>query len=359
MNSIYTRTLTYCLGLIIGFFPAFSYSQTMNLKVETVEEIKAASIIPIHEDTLAQDHEGLSVTYNPAELNENIEDLTREDILSNAIFMKSEEYPTALTQNVIIPLATSQDELMSNINNFNDEELKVFISKKNQFLKKISKTFIFFRLKPASVNKIVSLINDQFYANAQAVANANAKVFTLQWKIAGGFGLSDWILSKLKTNSYLKHLPNTSGFYFVLSTGISVVVTKKDGKSKISLEPVVEFHRMIKVFSPFIIASTGLMGSYTAEKRSPNDPALQVAQFYSMPAGVNIISNLNQFGMFGSAALSVLPGGGAAAAFEGKMYRLRIKLSSAAELIASTKEFLFKPVRVRSKRLCSMIFGGS
>ncbi|HEY1078926.1 MAG TPA: hypothetical protein VGE46_02480 [Bdellovibrio sp.] len=287
-------------------------------------DFDAVRIAPIEStDPMPQSLDELSFKYDPSQLSDAPKiDIDFSTLQKLSQEMNSQDYQNQLAEKVVIPLASASAEKTAMTSGLTSEELVSFVSKKTKFLQSVAKTFAFIKLKPKAINKIVFLLNDNFFKNAGVIANANTRVLNIQLGVAGGLGFSDWLMAQIKKSPFFKDLPNTAGFYFMAGAGLSFGKTVKDGKTKFFIEPIIEFRHHTRIFSPFLFAAGGLSGSYTWENRSSAE-ALQTATFYKV-SSVSTINGGQNFGFTAAAAMVFPPGGGALAGIEGKVYRLRI-----------------------------------
>ena len=314
----------------------------------------AVRIAPYESDDLklgASDE--LTFKYDPSALQDAVKiDIEYSKLQNLSREMSSEVYQRQLQEKVIIPIASASAEKLELAEKLSPEELKSFLSKKTKFLESVAKTFTFIKFQPKAVNKIIFLLNDHFFKNAGVIANANTRVLNLQIGIGGGLGLADWMMSQLKKSPYFRDLPNTTGFYFMLGTGISFGKTVENGKTRFFIEPIIEFRRSTKIFSPFLFGAAGFIGNFTWENRSKAS-LVQEAAFYKV-SSATVINGGQHFGFSGAAAMALPPGGGAVAGIEGKVYRLRLTVDIFPKVFRLLQEFAL----VHSGRLakCSGVF---
>jgi hypothetical protein len=320
---------------------------------EIPTEFDAVRISPVEATSDANLEEGLTVTYDPAELKDAPKvEMGMDALEALAAEMATDEYKKTLEEKIVIPVSTASKEDLAYAKRLSPDELTDFLSKKTKFLNGVVKTLSFIHLKAKSINKMVFMMNDRFFKKSGVIAHANSRVYTLQLAVGGGVGFSDWIMGQLKRSPYFKDLPERSGFYFMAGTGFSVGRTFKDGKSSFFIEPIVEFRRATKIFSPFVFGAAGLIGGATWEHRATNE-AVQSADFYKV-SSLTIIDGVDSFGFSGAAAFAFPPGGGAVAGMEGKVTRVR--LTPALISSAWSRLMQFAQMRGSSKIRCSGIF---
>ena len=294
----------------------------------------------------------LVLTYDPSLLQEASKvEIDYDSLIKLSDTMVTPGYQALLENKIQIPVSTASSKGLQRVKNLTPEELTIFLSKKTMFLEKVAKTLNFLRLKPKTINKMINVMNDSFFQNAAVIANSNRHIYTIQLGVSGGVGFSDWIMAQLKKSPYFKNLPERSGFYFLAGGGLSLVVTKTpEGKSKISIEPVLEFRRSTRIFSPFVFGAAGLQAGYFWENGSQRK-TLQTASFYKFSM-VNVINGGETFGFNAAAAAVFPPGGGAISGIEGKIYRLRLTPEIFGNLWKNIRQFRLRGVRLR----CESIF---
>ncbi|MGZ6448329.1 MAG: hypothetical protein ACXWRA_09870 [Pseudobdellovibrionaceae bacterium] len=329
------------LALNLFFFQRVQAADPVDTKLFQAVRIDGIDNSVLEGQAESAPQDDVTFTYDPNDLGDaplmnvsfaRLQELSQE--------MQSESYKESLETKVVVPLSTAEQEELDGLKVLKPEEIPLFLSKKNRFLEKVAKFFTVLHLKPASINKMLSLMNKQFYKNAGVIASANSRVLSIQLGVAGGVGLADWLMARLKKSPYLKDLPDSTGFYFMLSTGISIVRTVKNGKTRLSLEPIVEFRRATRIFSPFIFGAAGLTGSNTWENRREST-SLQKVNFFRI-SSLNGLSGVQQFGFAASAALAFPPGGGAVAGMEGEVYRLRLTHEILLQMMQMMRNFIFK-----------------
>ncbi|WP_413289692.1 hypothetical protein [Bdellovibrio sp. HCB337] len=335
-------------SLLWGFSTAKAVEEIKDFDAVRIDGIDNTVLEPKSPDA-PQEH--VTFTYDPSALADAPPvQTTLEELQKISQEMQGDAYKAKLKSEVVIPVSTDSPENLAALTVLKPEEVNTFISKKNHFLAKIAKILTTLRLKATSVNKMVHLMNEQFFKNAGVIANANARVLSIQIGVAGGVGLADWLMVRLKKSPYLRNLPDTAGFYFLFSTGFSIVKTTHNGKTRLSIEPIVEFRRATRIFSPFLFGAAGLTASYNWENRAEST-SIQKATFYRI-SSLNAVSGVQQFGFSGAAAVAFPPGGGAAAGMEGEIYRVRITREMLPKLVDMMKGFLGKS-KVRS---CEGVF---
>lgn len=280
----------------------------------------------------------LVLDYDPSKLDPQESGLPeRADtrlLREEAAKMKTPAYAEELKARIIVPVAVSDDELLKNGLELSPKELDTFLKKKSVFLQKTARALGAIRIRPASINKLLDIMNKAFFRNAGVVASANTHVTNVQLGVALGAGLPDWLMKTLKRSPLLKDLPERVGFYFMLSTGFSIVATTKNGKLRFGIEPVIDVRRATRIFSPFAFGAAGFTGSFTWENRERDRSPVQKIGFYRV-SSLNVFSSASHFGFSGSVAAAFPPGGGAIAGMEGEVYRFRVTPTNFIELVRS------------------------
>ncbi|WP_413291240.1 hypothetical protein [Bdellovibrio sp. HCB337] len=330
-------------ALFLGLFGAGpSFAQNP----QTQSEFQALRIDGIEDtvlDHVTGSQEEVRFTYDPQALADAPPvETSIEKLQALSQEMRSENYQTNLAEKVVIPVSTEDAENLEALKSLKPEEVNTFIAKKSYFLQKVAGLFQTLRVKASAVNKMLNLMNKQFFKNAGVIAKANARVISIQLGVSAGVGFSDWLMTQLRKSPYLADLPSHTGFYFMLSTGISIVRTQKDGKTKISIEPIVDFRRSTRIFTPFVSGSAGLITTYTLENRA-EVTTLQKANFYKI-SSLTTISGLQQAGVSGSFVVAVPPMGGIASGIEGEIYRLRLTPKALSQMVESVRGFISKTI---------------
>ena len=265
--------------------------------------------------------ETLDIVYSPGDLgNAEPIELTYKDLEHESQQMKAVDI-NKLTE-VFIPLSVADTDLLNTLQSHDQREITTFMSKKQKFLGKISKLFLTFHAPIRTVNSLVQKLNEQFFRNSGVVIDANARVTSINFGIGGGIGLSDWLMKYMKKVPCFSQLPDKAGFYYALSLGLSFVKTTENGKTKLRIEPIVEYRNASRIFSPFLFGAIGFTMSHSWENRH-NASWKQKASFFRL-SSLNILSGEDLFGMSAAAAAVFPPGGGAAAGMEGTISRYRI-----------------------------------
>lgn len=252
---------------------------------------------------------------------------------------------------VRIPIGSEDEQLLKNALDLSPTSLDTFVRKKTVFIEKTAKGLQALKLSKKMINKTLRLMNSAFYRNAAVFAEANTKVTNVQLGVALGAGLPDWLMRAIRKSPYLKDVPERLGFYFMLSSGFSVVNTTVNGKRKLSIEPVIDVRRATRIFGPFAFGAAGFTGSYTWENRENEKSAIQKIGFLRF-SSLNVLSSSNHFGFSASAAFAFPPGGGAVAGMEGDIYRFRLTPSNFSQMIRS----LLTTVRGGSPGRCEAAF---
>ncbi|MEK7356099.1 MAG: hypothetical protein AAB250_06595 [Bdellovibrionota bacterium] len=264
---------------------------------------------------------------------------------AEAAKMAAPEYANELKAGVVVPVAIADAELLQNALVLSPRELEIFLKKKTVFLRKTGNVFRAIKFPVGTVNKILQLMNKAFFKNAAVVSEANTKVLSLQLGAAIGAGLPDWLMKAFRRSPILADIPERAGFYIMLSAGFSIVTKTKNGRLKIGIEPVIDFRRATRIFSPFVFGAAGFTGSFTMENREREKSAIQKIGFYRI-SSLNVFSSANHFGFSGSVAAAFPPGGGAAAGMEGEVYRFRVTPSNfkqlGAEFISTLRRLVYK-----------------
>lgn len=341
--QIFAR-LIFSLTFALGAGNAFAQTTSGD---PMATEVEALRIDGIDQGTLPND--GVSITYDPSEVADAPAVESRlEELKKLSQQMSTEEYKKDLENKVVVPLSVESSEDLLALEKLQPTEVQTFLARKTSFLEKRAKFFKMLHLKVPVINKIVHAINKQFFKNAGVIANANSRVLSLQLGASGGVGFSDWIMAQLRKSPYFANLPERTGFYFLISTGVSIVRTEVDGKNRISIEPVIEFRRSTKILMPFVYGSAGAYGTWTLENRHET-PTMQTANFYKV-SSLSVVSGLQQYGFSASAAMVFPPGGGLVAGMEGVVYRIRITRKVIPDLMNLIKSSFFRSAGLRCEQ---------
>lgn len=332
MRKILLLSLIFFSGLIIS----------LGCKAED-EEVRAVRIDfplePITEE-VSKNSVDVLFTYDPSQLENNVQiSKTWLELQELNHQMNTEKYQKSLEgKEVIVPISVDNKELLENTKSLTEEELEKFLSKKTEYLNKLAKTFKVFYLPAKKINKILNNLNQQFYRNAKVVANSNEIVRNLALGGSLGLGLNDWLVKQARKIPLLQNLPERSGFYFLFNLGISVIKRIENGKVTYRLEPVIEFRRATRIFSPFIFGAFGFTYTRTWENQKKGQ-SVQSADYYKISI-VNILSGLSQFGFSFAAAAVFPPGGGSIAGMEGVSYRVKLTPALLKAMMDMAQNFL-------------------
>jgi hypothetical protein len=310
----------------------FLFTAFLALPAFATDDTRAVLITPAVDTAPAVTGEDFSIVYDPKQVADAPPaNVTLKDLEKMSEEMKSAEYQARLEREIVIPDSTDEAEQLKSLSELDEATTKSFIGKKNRWLEKVAKSFSFLRTKPKRVNGIVNWLNRLFFRNSLAVASANANVTTISFGVGGGIGLNDWLIKQIRKIPVLSNLPERAGFYLAFSTGISFVRTHENGKSKFSFEPILEFRRATRIFSPFAFGAIGFTGNQTWEYRSGSDAILKAK--FIRASSLNVLTADRAFGFSGAAALPFPPGGGAIAGMEGDYYRIRPTPKSIVEIV--------------------------
>jgi hypothetical protein len=317
------------------------------------EDLIGVSVTPINESALDdQANNEVLFVYDPSAIEDAAPILiSKHDLELISEKMRTDDYRSLLNNRVVIPMATENAEDFAKLDDLSETELRIFLSRKASYLEKIAKTLIVFRLEPSAVNKVVSLLNKQMFKHAKIVARKHAKAIALGIGVSAGAGFSDWLTAQLRKSPLLKDLPKNTGFYFQLSLGLCIINTEKDGKSKLSFQPVFEFRRAEKILAPF--AGVGVGGGFGVSLEAPNPDDVQVAKFYKL-SSLNITSSDTTLGMSYGTGIGI--GFMKFAAIEGTATAFRADRDGFKRLISFLRESftpLFTPALINK---CSAIF---
>ncbi|OQW48199.1 MAG: hypothetical protein A4S09_13905 [Proteobacteria bacterium SG_bin7] len=318
-----------------------------------VAEDRAVVIVPVQENQentpLIDDLEKVELRINPELVKEDLtSQLTITDIKNDSERMNSEEYLKSLENKVIVPLGNYSTHRLDALGDFSSEDLNKFIGKKQKILNGLNRLLLFFRvLKPAKINKVLGETNDFLYDNANVLARSNAHTRNLSYGFSMGFGLNDWVLSKVKKIPGLEGLPKNSGFYLYTSFGLTVGFRKdEEGRRRFIVEPTIEYRHATEIYSPFAILALGPVYSPRIEYRGEESPLIEDFSFIktsilTFTESKNLASISVPFGV-PPVGMTFIPGGGAAAGMKGSGTTFVLNRSLLPKAWSIVTDYLFK-----------------
>lgn len=155
--------------------------------------------------------------------------------------------------------------LETNIQNLSEAELKLFLSKKHEYLKstgkRLEKIFIDLKIKPnySLINHFLRSINNTIYLSSNAFLRSNTVgvpiYLTVGFGMAFGRLLYDLIIAKTPLKNKIH--PNF-GFYFLSAFGIAISTTTIGKRKLRSLDLFVDFESFKKALTPVLEGFGGL-----------------------------------------------------------------------------------------------------
>lgn len=186
------------------------------------------------------------------------EKVSYSTLLSQSETLRSDAYVSLKQTEVLVPVSIENLEEHVDVLLMSDQDRGRFIARKQKWLNRFARFLIWARKKPAKINAILDNINDQMFRSAKAIGSANGVRVTSTPAISIGVGLPNWFMKWLKSHPRFANLPDHAGFYLFLSTGITIVRAKYDGKVHWTVRPIGQIRVGRNVFSPYSILTAGV-----------------------------------------------------------------------------------------------------
>jgi hypothetical protein len=234
------------------------------------ELIRAALVSPIPENTLsatgANENDELEFIYDASDTtNVAVSEISFERLKRQSEIMRGEG---ETEHGFVIPDSTAIGADLEPLRHLSSSELSAFVARKNAFLEKIASVLTIVKVPSGSINRVLSLLNEQFFKRADQIMKANSHAGSVGIGVGGGLGLPDWLVKQLRKSVLFKGLPEHAGFFFGFSLGIAIVHTNENGQSRLRFEPFVQFRHATKIVGPFAYVGGSLFAGASLEKTS-------------------------------------------------------------------------------------------
>ena len=254
-------------------------------------------------------------------------------------------------QGYLIPVAVENLEILNKLSDLSNEDISVFINKKNNFFEKLVRTFQFWHLPSKMANKLMLAINKEFYKNHYQFMKSDTHTTHVNLAVSAGIGFPSRLIQYLKKSVYFNNIPDQVGFYFMFSSGIafsqSTVKTSEGQKMQLSISPVIEYKRGDRFFSPFGYVSASMNVNQLWDN-SENDRMFEKTRFFKF-SSVGTVRSDKMFGITTGGGIVFPPGLSTVAGIEGDGMIIKLKKQY-------FKEF-FGQLFVRNKtKMCSSYF---
>jgi hypothetical protein len=294
--------------------------------------------------------------YDPNLVVDNREVLaTLHDLHVNARLMKTANYRDKLKGEIVVPISTENEEDLRVLRVFSRRDLQIFLGRKTSYLEKIAMVLGSLRLPVETVNRVIYLLNDQFYKHADVVSRANSNATAVSFNIGLGAGLPEWFLGQLRKVPLLAKVPAKAGFFIGFSVGIALVNTTVNGRMKVRLEPFADFRRSEKLYGALLSVSTSI--SVSAELLVPREGSIDGShsRFISF-GGTALTSSPNSLGISRTVVgISFPPFGGRFTVIQGKNHSFRVDGTGLASLKQYVSEYFQKEIPVARRWTCNAL----
>ncbi len=298
--------------------------------------------------------------YDPSLLIDQREALaTLHDLRMNSRLMRSAAYRDKLKEEVVVPLSTANNEDLRPLKSFSRQDLQLFLGRKTSYLEKVATVLSSLRLPAEAVNRVVTLLNDQFYKHAEVVSRANTNATAISFNIGIGAGLPDWFLKQLRKVPLLARVPEKAGFFIGFSVGLAIVHSMEDGRPRLRLEPFADFRRSEKIYGALLSVNTSI--SVSTEILIPRGGVSDGAhsRFISF-SGTALTSSPSSLGISRTVVgISFPPFGGRFTVIQGKNHSFRVDGTGLASLKQYVSEYFQNEMPVVRRLSCRALFSGS
>ncbi len=247
-----------------------------------------------------------------------------------------------------IPILPQKLETLNLLSNLSNDEINLFLDKKNNFFAKTYKVLNFLKIPRALMQRIFNSLNEQFYTNHKKFINSNLGRTQITFAVSLGVGFPDKILNHLKSNFPRIKWPSQIGFYWMFGAGLGIRYSTINNKKSFSIGPVLEFRRGEKYFSPFAYTSAGINIQQLWSSDIDQIFDLEKTEFVKF-SSLGTMNSERSFGVVTGGGIVLPPGGSVVAGIRGKGILLEIK----KQLISSFYDHL----KARfSQKKCSRLF---
>lgn len=158
-----------------------------------------------------------------------------------------------------------RSSLDSSIGSMNEAELKLFLSKKHEFLtdvgKRMEAMFKTLKIKPkyGFINSFIKMINNTIYLKSKQFLNSNTVGVPIYLTVGFGSALGRLLYDTVIIHTPLKKIisPNL-GFYFLTSFGFAISYTNIKEKKLVSFDLFYDWETFKKVLTPVFEVFGGL-----------------------------------------------------------------------------------------------------
>lgn len=151
----------------------------------------------------------------------------------------------------------TKNSLDTSINSLSESELKIFLSKKHEYLSDVATRLenLFIKLKVTPnykfINGFIQSLNNMIYLRAPAFVNSNTFGIPLYLTVGFGSALGRLVYDLTIARSPLKKYINPNfGFYFLSAFGIAFSTTKIGDRKLRSLDLFFDFERFKQALTP-------------------------------------------------------------------------------------------------------------
>jgi hypothetical protein len=200
---------------------------------------------------------------------EKIGRLTPESLRREFDERAGEELQKRMTEQLVIPNAPTEEAEFEKIRDLNIEQLNHFLAKKTWLLSKIGKGLRAIKIPARKVNRILLMLNSQFYGSARVLGSANVHGGMLTVNIPIGLAPPSKVAEALRQTRLGHLLPQRVGFFYLFGFGLGIHRVEENGRARLRLELFLDFHRLksVKTFVAIAAAHAGLSMVY--ELRGP------------------------------------------------------------------------------------------
>jgi hypothetical protein len=272
-------------------------------------------IVPISQSVTSSpadevtENEELEIHLDPSEISA-IEDLhfNRDQFVNSSREEMSKELSGEQIQ---IPQGPGTEAELDKVLKMSDQEIAIFLGRKEKFLSKFARALAFFRMKPAKINKALGDLNRRLYESSNVIARSNTKGGTLAVSLSTGFALPQKIMRALRQRNIGNFIPDSGGFHYLMDLGVGFSRTiNANGKSKFVLDIYFDVQRLKSSLTGVIDASASVLYGVTFEDRHGNFAQQDAELLTGGLAGI-IRQGDKQFAWSGLLGVSIPPGIGA------------------------------------------------
>lgn len=168
--------------------------------------------------------------------------------------------------------------VQDNLNSLTEEELKIFLSKKQDFLNTISESllsfFSKFKLKPYRlINRIIATINNSMYLGAKKFVSSNTVAYPVYINLGIGASWSRLVYDLFFRSKAVKDHPHRDlGIYLAGALGFTISITKENGRKIKSLDFFFDRESFMSTITPFAELHGGVGSGVYFESRKIINP---------------------------------------------------------------------------------------